>query len=478
MIKHWYDIPEAKRKTIQILAKSCQWKHIYNRHNEWLRADSKEHVKQICHWLRDQNWQPDIEDKTDPTFIHNKSYWFDAEREVYVLHLPSHKRPFVLRASVWQQMKEAYSNWDGSPASVNEMARKFAMSRSTVKEVLRAMGHTHDGSPWPDEMADKADEADLIEDLLQSKLQNVVTKAERIEWNKVKKDASKWRRLDLVSQEMERRFQTHQQQEIPLLHLPDADDKYIAVISPTDFHWGKYASEMTGDPYNRDIARERLFSTTKEILRRVVKRGRPEKIVVALGGDGLHFDTYQKKTTMGTPQDADGTPEEIAWTWIELCRDYICMVAQVAPVELFVIPGNHDRFTSVFLRAAMKGWFHNISCVSVVEILSPRQYMKYGKSMIGFLHGDIGKVSDWPAIMAGEEPEMWGQTKHKFIFTGHYHTERELPTFGNVTVYRMPSLAGTDLWHHNSGYKSRKALVCYIIDETKGVIGTELEPVV
>ena len=97
--------------------------------------------------------------------------------------------------------------------------------------------------------------------------------------------------------------------------------------------------------------------------------------------------------------------------------------------------------------------------------------------MLSFLHGDIGKVKDWPAIIAGENPVMWGQTKHKFIFTGHYHTERELPTFGNVTVYRMPSLAGTDTWHFNNGYKSRKALVCYIVDKEKGVIATEIEPV-
>ena len=46
--------------------------------------------------------------------------------------------------------------------------------------------------------------------------------------------------------------------------------------------------------------------------------------------------------------------------------------------------------------------------------------------------------------------------------------------FGNVTVYRMPSLAGTDNWHHKNGYKSRKSLVGYVVDKEKGVIGTEV----
>jgi hypothetical protein len=41
----------------------------------------------------------------------------------------------------------------------------------------------------------------------------------------------------------------------------------------------------------------------------------------------------------------------------------------------------------------------------------------------------------------------------------------------------MPSLAGTDNWHFKQGYKSRKALVAYVVDQKRGVIATEIEPV-
>ena len=93
------------------------------------------------------------------------------------------------------------------------------------------------------------------------------------------------------------------------------------------------------------------------------------------------------------------------------------------------------------------------------------------------MHGDSGSTKDWPAIIAGEDAELWGKSKWRFIFTGHLHTERELPTFGNVTVYRMPSLAGTDNWHHSKGYKSRKALIGYVVDKERGVVTTEIVPV-
>ena len=269
MIDNWHSIPEGKRKTIEILAKNCQWKHIYSRHNEWLKASSKEGVKKICLWLKENNWNPAKEEEIDDsTFLHSKSYWYDSDREVYVLHLPSHKRPFVLRASVWGQMKEAYSNWDNAPASVNEMARKFGMARATVREVLRAMGHTHDGAIWTDDTITGSDEEALVEDLLQRKLQSVVTKAERKEWSRIKKDANKWRRADILAKEIERRFVMAMPYNIPVLTLPDPSSPYVALISPTDFHWGKYASSLTGDEYNRDIARERLMSTTEAVLSR------------------------------------------------------------------------------------------------------------------------------------------------------------------------------------------------------------------
>ena len=153
------------------------------------------------------------------------------------------------------------------------------------------------------------------------------------------------------------------------------------------------------------------------------------------------------------------------------------MLRQVCPVSLFVIPGNHDYYTSTLLRAAMQGWFSKVKDVDVVESFSPRQYVSYGSSLITFLHGDAGKPRDWPAIIAGERPKEWGESKHRFIFCGHLHTERDFPVFGNVTVYRMPSLAGTDNWHFKQGYKSRKALIAYVVDQKRGVIATEIEPV-
>ena len=352
---------------------------------------------------------------------HSQPYWYDKTRDLYVVSLPSKKNPLAIPGESWKVIRE---------------------------------------------------------ELIRRKEEKVLVTAEKKEWARIKKDAESFRRVDLIAKRLALKFEDiAPNYDVPTLKLPQTSPPYAVIVSPTDFHFGKYAPEYTGDGYDMAKCKKRLKAVTKNLLGRVTKRGKPQRIYLALGGDGLHIDNQQKTTTRGTPQDCDGTPEEMAWYWVKLCRDYVDMLRQIAPVTLFVIPGNHDYYTATLLRAAMQGWFSKAKDVSVVESFSPRQYVSYGNSLLTFLHGDAGKPRDWPAIIAGEKPKEWGDSKHRFIFCGHLHTERDFPVFGNVTVYRMPSLAGTDNWHFKQGYKSRKALVAYIVDQKRGVIATEIEPV-
>jgi DNA repair exonuclease SbcCD nuclease subunit len=203
----------------------------------------------------------------------------------------------------------------------------------------------------------------------------------------------------------------------------------------------------------------------------------PEKIVLGLGGDGLHIDNIQKNTTRGTPQDVDGSPLEIAFSYIDLCKRYVLYLSQLCNVDVYVINGNHDFYSTVFLRAALVSCFESSDNIYVCSELNPRQTFVYGESLITFVHGDDGSVKDYPIIVATENSENWGKSKWRYIFTGHLHTERELPQFGDTVVYRMPSLAGTDDWHFKKGYSGRKALIGYKICSSLGVVTTHIVPV-
>lgn len=419
------------------------------------------------------------ESEIENSLYHNQPYWYDKSRDVYVVHLPSKKRPYAINGSFWRSMKESYSNWGGSPSSVNEVSRKFNLPRNTVTELLRVMGVTHDSSPWSEEHLATADEEELVQDLIRRKEEHVLVRAQKKEWRKIKKDAEKYRNYHLFAKSLRESMMEVNKVDyhVPKLALAKTDNCFSLVLSPTDFHWGKYAPEYTGDPYNREIAKNRLFKSTREVLSRVSIRGRPEKIFLALGGDGLHIDNMQRGTTRGTPQDCDSTPAEMIASYMKMSREYIDYVRQFAEVDIFVVNGNHDYYSCIFLREALDGWYNCISGVNVIKDLGHRQTFLYGKSLITFVHGDTGKVKDYPAVIAAENAELWGKSQWRFIFTGHLHTERELPVFGDTVVYRMPSLAGTDDWHFQKGYNSRKALVGYVIDKERGVVATEISPV-
>ena len=400
------------------------------------------------------------------------SYWYDRERGRYVFHLQA-RGPFALPAETVAGLREAYSNLGGG-ATVNQLARRFGMARPTVVAIIRALGLTHDSPPWgPEEVAERSED-ELVEDLLQRKTERVIVKAERKAWGRVKRKAEAYDRLELFASRMAEHFATvSPSYEVPRLRLPRARHPFQVVMSPTDFHWGKRGV----DGYTREVARDRLFGTTDRLLDRIVHRGAPDKILLMLGSDGLHIDNAKSQTTAGTPQDCDGSPEELASSWVMLCAAYVDHVRQVAPVRVHVIPGNHDAYTSVLLRTALSGWFRGADDVDVIPDLSSRQYYRYGRSLLVFLHGDTGKARDWVELAAEEARVEWGETDRTFVFTGHLHTERELEQRGGAIVYRMPSLAGTDRWHKRLGYvASRKALSAFVVDEARGVIATEIEP--
>jgi hypothetical protein len=99
----------------------------------------------------------------------------------------------------------------------------------------------------------------------------------------------------------------------------------------------------------------------------------------------------------------------------------------------------------------------------------------YGNTLLGFTHGDETKLVDLPLLMATETPKLWSTATHKAFFTGHLHHEM-LKDHKGVKIYQMPSLAGTDRWHHKKGYVgSVKGLAGYLVHKEKGVRVTVLE---
>lgn len=475
-----YDsLPEELKTKVRSIPK---WKSPrYKRNYRMFFSDFFDDVKDFKDFIgyMFEKYEEEEEDNCEVELYHNRNYWYDSKEDKYIIYIRSKSRPLVLMGSYWRSIKESYSNWSGKANSINEICRKYELSRSTLKELLRAMGMTHDSSPFTDERVLNSSRDELIEELVRKKEESILLESKRKEYRLMKKYYDTYRNHRMYAEEIGLLISEYANRGIddrvifPYNLNEDICDS-ILLVSPTDFHWGKYAGKHTGCEYNRNIAEERLFFCTDRLMRRVLLRGRPKKIVVGLGGDGLHIDNIQKMTTRGTPQDVDGSPIEIVHSYIDLCRRYVLYLRKFCEVDVYVVNGNHDFYSSIFLRASLQACFDGYHGIEVIADLNVRQTFAYGKNLITFIHGDDGSVKDYPAIIANEEAELWGKTKWRYIFTGHFHTERELPTFGGVIVHRMPSLAGTDDWHHKKGYSSRKSLIGYVIDKEEGLVSKEI----
>lgn len=129
----------------------------------------------------------------------------------------------------------------------------------------------------------------------------------------------------------------------------------------------------------------------------------------------------------------------------------------IAPVDVVIIPGNHDTERMFYIGDSIQSWYHNCEEVQVMNESNPRKYYRYGNTLLGFTHGNSEKHQDLPLIMAREMSKDWAEVQFTEWHTGHNHKSKSMTwvdideSFGTV-VRILPSLSGTDSWHHKKGY--------------------------
>jgi hypothetical protein len=249
-------------------------------------------------------------------------------------------------------------------------------------------------------------------------------------------------------------------------------------INIFDLHFGKVAwHEEVGENYNIQIATER-FNSCIDYFIEIYKNTHIEKILFPISNDFFNSDRSHpfNSTTSGTPQEEDTRWQNTFRKGRELLINNIQKLLQLAPVEVKVIPGNHDYERSFYLGDSLQGWFHNNENIIVDNGASPRKYFVYGKCLIGLTHGNNEKITDLPMIMAQENPTDWAKTYYREFHLGHLHHKKETRfnatnELQGVMIRYMSSLSGTDSWHHKKGYiGARKSAEAFLWDAERGLL--------
>ena len=414
-------------------------------------------------------------DTPSGSWVEGKSYVYNGTSDSYVTVLRCRPKPLVMTGTKFRAMKKAYSNWDGSPSTINEICRRFAVPRDQFIELKQIHGWTHEAEPFTKEEVMSREVDDLTDDAFQQRRQAVWEGFEKKKWHQVKEDAQKWNNLE---QNFMLPLQDHlstliPSYSVPRLNLKKPRNPFAVVTSAGELHYGGSGWVLeTGEEFNRAEAEDRLVYARTQMLEEVSDKGRPEKFFYAIGHDFLTVDTDFGTTTKGTPQEMDGTAAQILAEGFDLAVRDVDSLRGVAPLEIVSIPGNHDRLLTVALLKFLQAWYRNESDVEIKFSAKSRAYASYGDTLLGFAHGDGAlRPKDYMATMAKEAPGLWANTIYRAFFTGHLHSEVVRELVGG-THYQMPSLRGKDRWHERQAYLSEAALASYVVDRRRGVTST------
>jgi len=267
---------------------------------------------------------------------------------------------------------------------------------------------------------------------------------------------------------------------------PKSDENNLFEVSIFDLHMGKLAwGGETGENYDTKIARARFLESIEKLVHRASGFDY-SRILFPVGNDFFNSDTIFNTTTQGTQQDEDLRWQKTFNVGTRLLVDAINLLKQTGrPVDVVVIPGNHDFERSYYMGKFLEAWFNNDPSVTMYNGASPRKYYRFGKVLLGFTHGSEEKESSLPLLMATdiESKPMWSETIFHEWHLGHIHRkrnvnykvvdtkERTLNEDLGVTIRYLSSLTGTEEWHHKKGFVGAiKAADAFIWNDELGLI--------
>lgn len=253
-----------------------------------------------------------------------------------------------------------------------------------------------------------------------------------------------------------------------------ANDGLVYELDMQDIHFGRLTwGEESGEDYDIKIARKAIENTLIKLLAFVTNQS-IGRIVIPLGNDFFNVDNKANTTTKGTPQQEDTRFQKTFRTGREICTWMIDTCSQIAPVDVLVIPGNHDETRAFFLGEALECWYHDNPNVKIDNRAVKQKYYSFGQCLIGFAHGADEKLSGLPLLMALDQPELWAKSKYREWHTGDKHHKADfIPKADEsrgLVVRILRSLAVADAWTFNNGYRSLRASEGFLWHPEDGLI--------
>ena len=290
------------------------------------------------------------------------------------------------------------------------------------------------------------------------------TGKQRLQW--VKTNADHQRQLEILKEAVQ--GLTEAVPPRPARTPPkDTNAALMSLYPCADLHVGMYSwAKETGADFDVDIA----YRDTCAAVDYLVERSPPSRRAALLNlGDLWHTENTEGVTEASrNVLDMDTRFSNMFEVGLSVLEYAIArMLERHEHVDLVNIPGNHDRSIALVLPALFHRLYANEPRITVHDNERERVYLEHGRCLIGAIHGDKTKDQELLQIMATEQPEAWGRTRHRYYFRGHHHHDNRVEYNGGVVEQvRTPSAA--DAYTVGRGYLSGRDLKCIVMHERYG----------
>lgn len=252
---------------------------------------------------------------------------------------------------------------------------------------------------------------------------------------------------------------------------------YCLMPMLADHHFGKIAFGYKGESWSLDEAREVWNDAINHYLYEA--RGLPiAQILLPIGNDLLHTNSDTNTTKRGTPMEVSESFGNLYKYVRDVVVSSINRLAEIAPVQVVMVPGNHDEDAILRLGDYLEGLYSEHPVVKINNKQYRRKYFQFGSTGIGFAHGEKVKPRDLHGAFSNDVPKMFSDVQFRYFFVGHLHKNatRKLSIYDErkdeymgTQVEICPSLCPTDKWHFDNNYTgNQRSSKCYLFDAEQG----------
>jgi len=233
----------------------------------------------------------------------------------------------------------------------------------------------------------------------------------------------------------------------------------LNVVPMGDPHIGLYSwAAECGDDFDTETARRITLGAVDRLM-----QSAPDAhtcIILPLG-DVFHANDQTNATPGHKHQlDVDTRFVKVLGIGIETYRHAVIRALEKhQEVIVRFVSGNHDPQAIWALAFTIQAYFSDNPRVTVDLSPSKFWFHKFGQVLIGATHGDTVKHEALLGVMACDRAQDWGNTKHRYWYTGHVH-HQSVKEFPGVICESFRTMAAKDAYAAGHGYRAGRDMVC------------------